>query len=228
MSKKTVFSFNSKNLDLYYDDGYFKVTTDNLNLVNFIRIRATDKVLVEFGSGLGIIPLLLSTFTDLKMIGVECDRKACFLAEKSIRENKLGSQIQIINDYVQNVSFYLEINSVDIVVCNPPYFTLENEQKVSVNQAKQIARHDFMLTMDDVVSNANRLLKNGGALFLVQRVERFFEIRDILKQYGFAIKRVQFIYHSALKNSKLFLLEARKNAKEQGLKVIAPLFIEKE
>ena len=136
--------------------------------------------------------------------------------------------LQIINDYVQNVSFHLEVNSVDIVVCNPPYFTLENERKVSFNQSKQIARHDFMLTMDDVVSNANRVLKNGGGLFLIQRVERFFEIRDILKQYGFAIKRVQFIYHSTSKNSKLFLLEARKNAKEQGLKVIAPLFIEKE
>ena len=226
-NKKTVYTYNGKDITFYYDDEYFKVTTDNLSLVKFIRVLVKDKTLVEFGCGLGIIPLLMGDY-NLKIVGIECDKKACSLALSSIKENNLEEKITIINDYVQNVRDYFEINSVDIVVCNPPYFTLENESQVSSKNAKKIARHDLSLTMEDVVSNANKILKNGGGLFLIQRVERFFEIRDLLKQYGLAIKRVQFIYHDMEKPSKLFLLEARKNGKEQGLKVMAPLMVGKE
>ena len=71
MNKKMEFSHNGKNLILYYDDNYFKITTDNLALANFIKIKSKDKLLVEFGSGLLSIPLLLSTRTDIEMIGIE-------------------------------------------------------------------------------------------------------------------------------------------------------------
>ena len=52
---------------------------------------------------------------NLKIVGIECDKKACSLALSSIKENNLEEKITIINDYVQNVRDYFEINSVDIV-----------------------------------------------------------------------------------------------------------------
>ena len=136
-NKKTVYTYNGKDITFYYDDEYFKVTTDNLSLVKFIRVLVKDKTLVEFGCGLGIIPLLMSDY-NLKIVGIECDKKAYSLALNSIKENNLEEKITLINDYVQNVREYFEINSVDIVVCNPPYFTLENESQVSSKNAKKI------------------------------------------------------------------------------------------
>ena len=65
------FLHNGKNLIFYYDNNYFKITTDNLALANFVKIKSRDKLLVEFGSGLMAIPLLLSTRTDIKIIGIE-------------------------------------------------------------------------------------------------------------------------------------------------------------
>ena len=131
MNKKMEFSHNGKNLILYYDDNYFKVTTDNLALANFIKIKSKDKLLVEFGSGLLSIPLLLSTRTDIEMIGIEKASIACKLSSMSIKDNNLEDKIKVINDDIKNINKYFAINSIDIIVCNPPYFLLDNESIIS-------------------------------------------------------------------------------------------------
>ena len=116
MNKKMEFSHNGKNLILYYDDNYFKITTDNLVLANFIKIKSKDKLLVEFGSGLLSIPLLLSARTDIKMVGIEKDNNASRLSEISIKDNHLEDKIKVINDDIKNINKYFAINSIDIIV----------------------------------------------------------------------------------------------------------------
>ena len=100
MNKKMDFSHNGKNLILYYDDNYFKITTDNLALANFIKIKSKDKLLVEFGSGLLSIPLLLSTRTDIKMVGIEKDSIACKLSSMSIKDNLLMAKSDATNEFI--------------------------------------------------------------------------------------------------------------------------------
>lgn len=95
------FFHNGKNLILYYDDNYFKITTDNLALANFIKIKSKDKLLVEFGSGLLSIPLLLSTRTDIEIVGIEKDSNASRLSEMSIKGNNLEDRIKVINDDIK-------------------------------------------------------------------------------------------------------------------------------
>ena len=97
------FLHNGKNLIFYYDDDYFKITTDNLALANFVKIKSKDKLLVEFGSGLMAIPLLLSTRTNIKMVGFEKDDKASKLSEMTIKDNHLEERIKVINDDINAV-----------------------------------------------------------------------------------------------------------------------------
>ena len=123
MSKKMEFLHNGKNLIFYYDDDYFKITTDNLALANFIKIKSKDKLLVEFGSGLMAIPLLLSTRTNIKIVGIEKDDKASKLSEMTIKDNHLEERIKVINDDINNLDKYFPINSIGVIVCNPPYFS---------------------------------------------------------------------------------------------------------
>ena len=228
MSKKMEFLHNSKNLIFYYDDDYFKITTDNLALANFIKIKSKDKLLVEFGSGLMAIPLLLSTRTNIKMVGIEKDDKASRLSEMTIKDNHLKDRIKVINDDINNLEKYFSINSIDIIVCNPPYFLLENESSISNKDYLKMARHEGNMTISDVARLSRIYLRDGGSLFLIQRTDRLFEIRDVLIKNNLAIKEIQFIYHDLEKCGKLVLIEARKSGKEHGLKVLKPIILEKE
>lgn len=226
MNKKMEFSHNGKNLILYYDDNYFKITTDNLALANFIKIKSKDKLLVEFGSGLLSIPLLLSTRTDIEMVGIEKDSIACKLSSMSIKDNNLEDKIKVVNDDIKNIDKYFAINSIDIIVCNPPYFLLDNESIISDKEYLKMARHEGDMTISDVARLSKIYLRDGGSLFLVSRVDRLFEIRDTLIENKLAIKEIQFIYHDLDSTSKLVLIEARKSGKEHGLKVLKPIILE--
>ena len=228
MNKKMEFSHNGKNLILNYDDNYFKITTDNLALANFIKIKSKDKLLVEFGSGLLSIPLLLSTRTDIEMIGIEKDSNACKLSSMSIKDNNLEDKIKVINDDIKNINKYFAINSIDIIVCNPPYFLLDNESIISDKEYLKMARHEGDMTISDVARLSKIYLRDGGSLFLVSRVDRLFEIRDTLIENKLAIKEIQFIYHDLDSTSKLVLIEARKSGKEHGLKVLKPIILEED
>ena len=221
------FLHNGKNLIFYYDDDYFKITTDNLALANFIKIKSKDKLLVEFGSGLMAIPLLLSTRTNIKMIGIEKDDKASKLSEMTIKDNYLEDRIKVINNDINNLDKYFPINSIDIIVCNPPYFLIDNESSVSNKDYLKMARHEGDMTIEMIARLSKIYLRDGGSLFLIQRVDRLFEIRDVLIKNNLAIKEIQFIYHDLDCISKLVLIEARKSGKEHGLKVLQP-FILKE
>ena len=226
MNKKMEFSHNGKNLILYYDDNYFKITTDNLALANFIKIKSKDKLLVEFGSGLLSIPLLLSTRTDIEMVGIEKDSIACKLSSMSIKDNNLEDKIKVVNDDIKNIDKYFAINSIDIIVCNTPYFLLDNEPIISDKEYLKMARHEGDMTISDVARLSKIYLRDGGSLFLVSRVDRFFEVRDTLIENKLAIKEIQFIYHDLDSTSKLVLIEARKSGKEHGLKVLKPIILE--
>ena len=212
------FSHNGKNLILYYDDNYFKITTDNLALANFIKIKSKDKLLVEFGSGLLSIPLLLSAK----------DNNASRLSEISIKDNHLEDKIKVINDDIKNINKYFAINSIDIIVCNPPYFLVDNESTTSDKEYLKMARHEGDMTISDVARLSKIYLRDRGSLFLVSRADRLFEIRDVLIKNNLAVKEMQFIYHDLEKCGKLVLIEARKSGKEHGLKVLKPIILEKE
>ena len=227
MIKSMHFLHNNIDRVYFYEKDHFKITTDNLSLSKFINVKYKDKTLVDFGTGIGIIPLLLSCSTNLKIFGIEKDKAASDIATSSVDKNNLDDKIKIINDDISNVRKYFDINSIDIVVCNPPYFNFANEKFISDSDYLRTAKHDFSLTMNDVAFYAKIILKDGGILFLVQRVENLFSISSILEKNNFVIKKIQFIYDNEFSNSKLVLIEASKNGKKYGLKVLNPMILRK-
>ena len=90
-----------------------------------------------------------------------------------------------------------------------------------------MARHEGDMTIEMIARLSKIYLRDGGSLFLIQRVDRLFEIRDVLIKNDLAIKEIQFIYHDLESKGKLVLVEARKSGKEHGLKALKP-FILKE
>lgn len=205
---------------IYQDDEWFKFSLDSVLLVNFVTIHLRCKKIMDFACGNAPIPMLLSYKTKAHIFGVELQKCVYELGVKSIKENGMDRQIELLNVDVREIKKYFVSDSFDMVLCNPPYFKVSgNDDYLSENGVKRIARHEVNLNLDDILMNARYLLKNGGIFAMVHRSDRFIEIITKMKKYNIEPKKVQFVYAKSGKNSELFLIEGVKNGKS-GMKVL--------
>lgn len=214
-------------LVIYQDDDWFKFSLDSVLLTKFVTINLRHKKIIDLATGNAPIPLLLSFRTNASIYGVEYQECVYELGKQSVIENKKEEQIELICDDVRELKKRFNSDSFDVVTCNPPYFKTDNAEFLNDNEVKTLARHEVTLTLDDVLKQANYLLKNGGIFAMVHRTERFIEIVEKMKQYNIEPKRVQFIYPKKDRESDLFLIEGIKNGKS-GLKLLSPLVVHEE
>ena len=192
------------NLKIYQNSDYFAFSLDSIILANYCNIRLRDKKIVDFCTGNGVIPLILTRRTKAEIFGIEIQKNLADLAIKSVSYNGLDNQIRIINEDVKDFS-KKNISKFDLVLCNPPYFKLNEKSSLNESYEKKIAR-------------------DNGNLCLVHRSERLMEIIEILRKNNFEPKRIKFVHETIEKESTLVLIEAQKLGKV-GLKIDKPLVL---
>ena len=212
-----------KNRKIFQDDHYFSFSLDSIMLANFVNIRYRDKNILDLGTGNAIIPLVLSLRTDKKIVGIDIQEKLVSLAKKSIQYNQLENQIEIIN--IDMKKFAQQSDSLfDIIICNPPYFKINEGNTINLSKAKAIARHELTITLSDVFRVSKQLLKYHGTFALVHRPERLLEILNLFRENDIEPKRLQFVYETVDKESTLVLIEGTKSG-NPGLKIENPIIL---
>lgn len=212
-----------KNLSIYQDSEFFCFSLDSVILANYSNIRLRDENIIDLGCGNGVIPLILSKRTNKKIIGVEIQKKCFDLAIESVKYNKLDNQIELINSDIKDLDEKYN-NYFDLILCNPPYFKINDKNFLNLSKEKQIARHELMLNLDKLFSVSKKLLKNNGNIDIVHRPERLLEIFDSMRKYNIEPKRIKFVYENINKPSTLVLVEGQQNGKP-GLKIDEPLIM---
>ena len=81
---------------IYQDTELFSFSTDSNLLASFASINRKTKLIVDFCSGNFPIPMYLTLRTDAKIIGVEIQQASADLGLRSIKENNLENQIEVI------------------------------------------------------------------------------------------------------------------------------------
>lgn len=212
------------NLKIYQNDDWFKFSLESVLLPYFVTVNLRCKNILDLCTGNAPIPLILSTRTKAKIVGVEIQKDLYELAQKSVDANGLCDQIELINDNLNNLKKYYTGDTFDIITVNPPYFANLDKSMKNMDEHKTIARHEVKTTLDEICKISAYLLKNNGYFAMVHRTERFFEIIETVKKYNLIPKRIQFIYSKENTNSELFMLECMK-AGNKGVKFEKPLFI---
>ncbi len=210
-----------KGLKIYQDSNFFSFSLDSIILANYATIRLRDKNIIDFCTGNGVVPLILSRRTNKTIYGIEIQDSVAALAKESVEYNQLDKQIHIICEDVKDFSSK-HLNEFDLILCNPPYFKINEGSTFNDSYEKMIARHEISINLDDVFNCAKKILKDNGNICLVHRTDRFIEILDKLKMYGLEPKRIKFVHENIMKESTLFLVEAQKCGKV-GLRVDKPL-----
>lgn len=199
---------------------------DAVLLSGFARVKEGARVL-DLGTGTGIIPILLEAKTKAEhLTGLEIQEDSADMARRSVLLNGLEDKIEIVTGDIKEAGSLFDAASFDVITCNPPYM-IGQHGITNEGDAKAIARHEILCTLEDVVSQAAKLLKPGGNFFMVHRPFRLAEIMTVLQAYKLEPKRMQLVYPFVDKEPNMVLIEANRGGKPR-LTVEKPLIVYKE
>lgn len=199
---------------------------DAVLLSGFARARKGDVVL-DMGTGTGIIPILMEAKTDAAhLTGLEVQEESADMARRSVSLNGLSDKIHIVTGDIKEADKLFKSASFDVITCNPPYM-IGQHGIANPDAPKAIARHEVLCTLEDVVRQAAKLLKPGGNFFMVHRPFRLAEIITLMVQYKLEPKRMQLVYPYVDKEPNMVLIEGCRGGKSR-MTVEKPLIVYKE
>ncbi len=195
--------------------------TDALLLSGFIKHSASANA-AEFGSGSGIISLLLAKRNKLKHIdAIEIQPEYYSITSRNIIMNDLSDKITAINADIREAS-----GSYDVIFSNPPYMKTDCGKR-NEDDGKYIARHEVCGNILEFCNAASRMLKFGGAFYCVYRPDRAIDLICAMRNADIEPKRIVFVYPSSLHKPSLMLVEGKRGA-NAGITITKPLIIYKD
>ncbi len=199
---------------------------DAVLLSGFAKAKEGDRVL-DMGTGTGIIPILMEAKTSAaQLIGLEIQPESADMARRSVACNHLEHKIQIVDGDIKEAAGIFGAASFDVVTCNPPYMIGQHGIQ-NPDAPKAIARHEILCTLEDVVSQAAKLLKPGGHFYMVHRPFRLAEIITLMTQYRLEPKRMQLVYPYVDKEPNMVLIEGVRGGRSR-MTVEKPLIVYQE
>ena len=192
--------------------GGYKYGEDTILLFKLFQASLNKKniKLLDIGTGNGILPILLSDNEFLsELVGIDIQKENIDRANEALQLNKIEKNIQF---ECMDIREYKKSNYFDVIISNPPYMN-DNGKKINENEHKAISRHEIKLSLNELISNAKRLLKPIGLLYFIHRTHRLVEIIKALDKNNFSIKKIIFIYSAQNNKSTMMFVEAVKGKK---------------
>lgn len=221
-------------LDELHRNGYFIIQDpkrfcfgmDAVLLSGFAKVKKGERAL-DLGTGTGIIPILMEAKTEGEdFTALEIQPESADMARRSVLYNHLEEKIKIVTGDIKDASSLFGASSFDIITTNPPYMIGEHGLS-SASEAKAIARHEVLCTLEDILRESAKLLRPGGRFYMVHRPFRLAEIMSRMVEYKIEPKRMQLVYPYVDKEPNMVLIEGLRGGKSR-LTVEKPLIVYKE
>lgn len=206
--------------------GKFCFGMDAVLLSNFARVKKGEHVL-DLGTGTGIIPILLTAKTEgHHFVGLEIQEESADMARRSVAHNHLEERVEIVNGDIKEAVNIFGSASFDVITTNPPYM-IGQHGIANTSDAKAIARHEVLCTLDDIMRESSRLLRPGGRFYMVHRPFRLAEILSKMISVGIEPKRMRMVHPYIDKEPNMVLIEGKRGGNSR-MQVEAPLVVYKE
>ncbi|XJS10550.1 tRNA1(Val) (adenine(37)-N6)-methyltransferase [Aerococcaceae bacterium WGS1372] len=224
-SNERVDSFLDGKVGIIQSPDYFTLSIDALLLANFIKLpKRPNYRYIDFCSGNGVIPLLLSHRTQAELEGIELQEPLVDMAIRSAKLNQKDQQIHFMQGDINDIP-YAPGKLYDIISCNPPYFLIDDTDATHQLTSHAVARHELTLTLDQWVKKASQIMRQKGKLFIVHRPNRLDDLFETLLSYQFSVNRLQFIHPKAHLDANGVLIEAIYRGGRHGVKVETPIIV---
>lgn len=214
----------AENLRIIQSPSLFAFSLDAVLLAKFAYVPISKGTIIDLCTGNAIIPLLLSTRTKARILGVEIQERLYDMGKRSVAYNQLENQISLIHGDIKDMPKQLGYSKFDVVTCNPPYFPVKEGSIINEREPFAIARHEIHVTLDEVVKIASDLVRPGGKAAFVHRPGRLMELLTAMRKHKLEPKRLRFVYSKMGKEANTILIEGMKDA-QPDLKILPPLFV---
>lgn len=232
-----------KGYRIIQNSGMFCFGMDAVLLANFVKHKP-HAMYADLGTGTGIIPILLAAkepdnYRDdisrrnvpehvkkaagANFIGIEIQPQCADMASRSVAMNGMEDRVRIDLGDIKEVACSYKKASFDIVTSNPPYIS-GNHGLTNPEEPKNIARHEIMVTLQEVVRAASYLLKPGGSFYMIHKPFRLAEIFSCLMENKLEPKRMQLVHPYIDKEPNMVIVEGVKGGNSR-IKVDPPLIV---
>ena len=209
-------NLESVNKKMVVEEKGLKITDDAILLSKFIK-RYLDtnykntkekKTFLEIGAGQGVISLLLSeTAIVSKIFAVEIQEEIFKILKKNVEINKLNDKIIPINKDIKSVK-----GEYDFIFSNPPYKKI-NSGKMPRNEAERVSKYEVLLTLEELILEIKRLLKNHGEFFVIVPNDR---LNDVFKNIYVNKMNILTIDINKYKKMDLVVIHGKKGGKSNS------------
>ena len=201
-------------LYLIQNPGRFCSGVDAVLLSDFARVKPGETVL-DMGTGNGIIPILLSAKTEGKhFTGLEIQADTAEMARRSVAYNNLEERINIVTGDIKEAAELFRPAFFDVITVNPPYM-LAQHGLTNSEDAKTIARHEILCSLDDILRESMKLLQDKGRFYMIHRPFRLAEILIKMNAYKIEAKRLRFVHPYIDKEPTMVLIEGVRGARSR-------------
>ena len=198
------------------DEQLFKSNTDTAVFGMFLDMMKNKSVL-DIGTNTGAL-LLYAYYHGAKYLyGVDIHEEALKIAEENL--SKYTDTYKLYHSRVQD----LNIEPVDVVICNPPFFEMNN---VTDDRYFREAMFEESLPLDDLFVSIRKFMKDNGEAYLIYQADRFPEVYDMCKKYKLKIMKMQYIHDIHSKHALRIMLKMKIGPMSK-LKVYEPVMIDK-
>lgn len=175
--------FHFKHFSLFHHRSTMKVGTDAILLGRWVEVKPTDVVL-DIGTGCGLIPLMLSQKGVAHVDAVDIDVAS---VEEATRNFEASEWHDHLKAYCADIVDFQTDKKYDLIVSNPPFF---NRFSKCDSERKSRARHnDAGLSYATICREVCRLMKPECRLAVVLPVDVSSDFMKTAERFGLYLRK---------------------------------------
>ncbi len=210
--------FKFKQFTVFHDRCAMKVGTDGVLLGAWADCRNATTIL-DIGTGSGLIALMLAQRSNAQIDALEIDKDACKQSLDNISKSPFKDRIHVIH---ADFSDFMTNKKYDLIVSNPPYFSNSLQ---APDRQRNLARHDFALPLETLMSGSKALLNPGGKIALILPSDTTELVSRIALDNNLYVHQEVWVYSRSESPVKRILYEI---SDRKFILQISSLIIEKE
>jgi len=201
----------------------YRFSIDAILLAFYAGLRARCVVL-DLGTGCGVIPLILAYRNpELRIYGIEIQKDLAEIASGNVIENNMQERIRVLCADMKAITPEMIGTPIDTVISNPPYRKICSG-RMNPDSQKAIARHEIKAKLSDVTETAKRMLTISGRFIVIYPAERAADLLTQMRQSQLEPKFLRPIHSLPDSEAKLILAEGIRGG-QPGMKIAPPLMI---
>ena len=180
--------FHFKHFSLYHHRSTMKVGTDAILLGRWTEVKPTDVVL-DIGTGCGLLPLMLSQKGVAQVDAVDIDKASVEEASVNFESSQWHGHLKV---YCADIVDFQTDKKYDLIVSNPPFFSRFSKCD---SERKSRARHtDMTLSREALCQAVCRLMNPNGRFVVVLPYSESLDFLEVAENNGlFLHKRMTII-----------------------------------